>query len=92
MPKRCAWGTCNSDSRYPERLINNGISVLFHAFPNEKKFKDRREMWIRACCRADDFKCTKDTYICSLHFIGKKGPTHEYPDPVPATAKKEKVS
>ena len=24
----------------------------------------------------------KDTYICSLHFIGGKGPTDEHPDPV----------
>ena len=23
----------------------------------------------------------KDTYICSLHFVGQEGPTEEHPDP-----------
>lgn len=30
----------------------------------------------------------KDTYICSLHFKGGRGPTEEYPDLIPATATK----
>ncbi len=77
MVKRCAWGTCKTDSRYPEPLIKDGIAVNFHPFPSEKKFKDRRESWIRACCRADDFVCNKSTYICSLHFVEKEGPTQK---------------
>lgn len=94
MVKRCAWGTCKSDSRYPERLFRKaeGITVTFHRFPSEKKHKERREAWIRACCRADGFVCKKDNYICSLHFIGKNGPTEENPDPIPATASEEKAS
>ena len=28
----------------------------------------------------------KDTYICSLPFVGGKGPTADHPDPIPATA------
>ncbi len=91
MVKRCAWGTCKTDSRYPERLIKDGIAVNFHPFPSEKKFKDRRESWIRACCRADDFVCNKSTYICSLHFVEKEGPTERHPDPIPATASRDKV-
>ncbi|CAB4043638.1 hypothetical protein AC249_AIPGENE23928, partial [Paramuricea clavata] len=91
MVKRCAWGTCNTDSRYPERLIKDGIPVTFHPFPSERKFKKRRESWIRACCRADGFVCTKDSYVCSLHFVGKKGPTEKYPDPIPATASRDKI-
>ena len=35
-----------------------------------------------------DFNCIeqikKDTYICSLHFFGQKGPTDDHPDPVKA--------
>ena len=83
MVKRCAWGTCKSDSRYPERLFikTEGITVKFHCFPSGKKHKERREAWIQACCRADDFICKKDSYICSLHFVGKNGPTEENPDP-----------
>ena len=34
----------------------------------------------------------KDTYICSLHFIGENGPTTETPDPVIATATPSQVS
>ena len=26
---------------------------------------------------------TKDTYICSVHFVGGNGPTDDYPDPIP---------
>ena len=89
--KRCAWGTCRTDSRYPERLIKVGKVINFHPFPSEKKFKERRELWIRSCSRADDFKCTKDSYICSLHFVGENGPTDVDPNPVPATASREKV-
>ncbi|CAB4037576.1 zinc finger 554-like isoform X1 [Paramuricea clavata] len=69
MVKRCAWGTCNTDSRYPKRLIKDGIPVTFHPFPSERKFKKRRESWIRACCRADGFVCTKDSYVCIVHIL-----------------------
>ena len=76
MAKHCAWGTCNSDSRYPERLINSeGKCVQFYHFPSFKKEKIRREAWIRACCRGDNFVCTKHSYMCGLHFIGNNGPT-----------------
>ena len=83
MVKRCAWGTCKTNSRYPERLIKDGKVINFHLFPSEKKFKERRELWIRSCSRSDDFKCTKHTYIFSLHFVGENGPTDIDPYPVP---------
>ena len=93
MVKRCAWGTCKSDSRYPTRLKkDDGTSVLFYSFPNVKKSKERRDIWIRACCRGDHFVCRKDSYICGFHFIGEHGPTAENPDPIPATANDVKVS
>ena len=72
MVKRCAWGTCKTDSRYPERLIKDGKVINFHPFPSEKKFKERRELWIRSCSGADDFKCTKDSYIMQLAFCGRE--------------------
>ena len=93
MVKRCSWGTCKSDSRYPERLkTEDGKNISFHSFPSVKKFKERRETWIRACCRGDNFECKKDSYICSLHFIGQQGPTKENPNPFPANASEEKVA
>jgi hypothetical protein len=94
MVKRCAWGTCNTDSRYPERLVNEveGTTVTFHHFPTEIRDKERRKTWIRACCRKDGFVCTKDSYVCSLHFVHKKGPTEEYTHPISATASRDTVS
>jgi hypothetical protein len=44
-----------------------------------------------ACHRDDNFVCTKDSCICSLHFIGNNGPTKANPDPVSAVASNEKV-
>ena len=43
--------------------------------------------WVRLCGRSDTrFKSminvSKDSYICSLHFVGESGPTEENPDPV----------
>ena len=86
MAKRCAWGTYNSDSRYLERLKReNGGTVNFISFANAKMHKERRKAWIRTCCCGDNFVCTKDSYICNLHFIGKFGPTEENPDPITAS-------
>ena len=87
MVKRCAWETCNTDSRYPKRLVN----VKFHRFPSVAKEKERGGIWIRACRRGDDLICTTDSCVCSLHFVGKKGPTevHMYTNPIPATASRE---
>ncbi len=33
MENRCAWGTCNTDSRYPERM---GNIIYFITFPESK--------------------------------------------------------
>ena len=35
-----AWGTCKTDSRYPERLIKDGKVINFHPFPSEKNSKN----------------------------------------------------
>jgi hypothetical protein len=92
--KKCAWGTCKSDSRYPDRLKrnSNGADIFFLHFPGAKYHSAKRERWIRACHRGDGFVCTKDSYICSLHFVGQNGPTEEHPDPVSALTSTENVS
>ena len=36
--------------------------------------------------------CTKDSYICSIHFVHGNGPTKEDPDPISAIVSKERVS
>ena len=93
VTKRCAWGTCKNDSRYPSRMVrnNNGDPVTFFHFPGEKRHPKRRKQWILACRRGDNFVCSKDSYICSLHFVGENGPSKNNPDPISATASKERV-
>lgn len=92
--KRCAFGTCKNDSRYPEswKRNANGDPVKFFHFPGAVRQNERRQKWIQACHRGDSFVCTKDSYICSLHFVGGNGPTKEDPDPISAVASKQRVS
>ena len=92
--KRCAYGTCKNDSRYPQRWVRNpkGDPVEFFHFPGVVRQNERRQKWIKACHRGDSFVCTKDSYICSVHFVGGNGPTREDPDPISAVASHEKVS
>ena len=96
--KHCSWGLYNMDSRYPEQMKR--VFFITFAKPgclkdtmsdwerqqNLKK-TEKAKRWLHACGRKD-FNRTeqikKDTYICSLHFVGQKGPTEEHPDPVKA--------
>ena len=53
---------------------------------NLKKI-EKAKRWLHACGRKDFNhieQIKKDTYICSLHFVGQKGPTEEHPDHVKA--------
>ena len=91
--KRCAYGTCRNDSRYPQswKRNSNGAPVKFFHFPGAVRQNNRRQRWITACHRGDSFVCTMDSYICSIRFVGVNGPTKEHPDPISAVASKEKV-
>ncbi|KAM4716274.1 uncharacterized protein FYW61_018838 [Anableps anableps] len=89
--KHCCFGVCRSDSRYGDRDHMKG--VFFIPFPKRKTNAEKCQRWIRACNR-EGFtveNVTKDTYMCSLHFVGGKGPTTEFPDPIPATSSSVKV-
>ena len=92
--KRCAWGTCSNDSRLHHlwKRNANGDKVFFIHFPGAKYHNEKRQRWIRACHRGDQFVCRKDSYICSLHFVGENGPTGDYPDPLSAVKSSESVS
>ena len=91
--KRYAYGTCRNDSRYPQswKRNSNGDPVKFFHFPGAVRQNKRRQRWITACHRGDSCVCTKDSCICSIHFVGGNGPTKEHPDPISAVARKEKV-
>ena len=73
--------TCNSDSRYADRPHMNG--VFFIPFP-----KPKCKIWIKNCGRKDFGidRISRNTYVCSKHFVGEKGPTNDHPHPVPAAA------
>ena len=87
--KHCAYGRCNSDSRYADRPEMKDIFFLCFRKPKSNFVK-----WAKACSRMgfDESRVTKDTYICSLHFVGGKGSTPDNPDPIPANATKYDVS
>lgn len=84
MVKHCSYGTCKSDSRYPEKLMG----AKFIPFPKPKSDLEKCLRWI-SCCRRPHAqlnvdKITKHTYVCSKHFISLDGPSDEYPDPCDA--------
>ena len=89
--KHCCYGNCKSDSRYSNREDMRDVSFI--RFPKPHLNFEKCQKWIYACGRqgfsVDNIK--KDTYICSLHFVDKKGPTDEHPDPIPATYTREQV-
>ena len=62
--------------------------VFFIPFPKPIAQREKCVKWIKAWgIPADDFnimKIKRSTYICSKHFVGEKGPTFEFPDPIPA--------
>ena len=99
MVKHCCFGTCNSDSRYMNREhMKNVDFIAFPKPPNKltkaknpalaKKQLEKFLKWIHACGRTNEFNLksiTKQTYICTKHFVSKSGPTQEDPDPIIAT-------
>ena len=83
MTKRCAFGTCKNDSRYPEswKRNPNGNPVKFFHFPGTVRQNTERQKWIQACRCGDLFVCTKEvTFV--VHLVGGNGPTKEDPDPI----------
>ncbi|KAI2660066.1 UDP-N-acetylmuramoyl-L-alanyl-D-glutamate--2,6-diaminopimelate ligase [Labeo rohita] len=88
MVKRCSYGTCNADSRYPDRLGN----TQFHPFPKPARNLEKCIKWIRLCGRPHqqlsldklrNHSTAKHIYVCSKHFIDGR-PTPAHPDPLPA--------
>ncbi|XP_077996416.1 uncharacterized protein LOC144449712 [Glandiceps talaboti] len=89
--KHCCYGVCRSDSRYSDR--DHMKDVFFIPFPKPTKDFEKCRRWTKSC-RRDNFgpeNVSKDTYICSLHFIGGSGPTDLNPDPIPAVFSPEQA-
>ena len=68
------------------KLAINLLGFRFNHLPGAVGQKERRQRWIRPCHRCDSLVCTKDSYVCSLRFVGENGPTEEDPDPISAVA------
>ncbi|KAK0147267.1 hypothetical protein N1851_013319 [Merluccius polli] len=70
MVKRCCYGTCNTDSRYKDRVEN----VVFFPFPKPTKDVGKCLRWIKLCGRPHqqlnvnklkNHGTAKHFYVCS---------------------------
>ena len=82
--KHCCWADCKSDSRYLDAHSKIYFIGLGNGFPHPVKNLEKCKRWAQNCSRKyfSVANITKDTYICSLHFVGGHGPTEEHPDPI----------
>ncbi|GFN88746.1 Zinc finger protein 271 [Plakobranchus ocellatus] len=83
MVYHCSFALCKNDSRHKDQPHMEGIT--FHFFPNATRKPEQCARWVAACQRPQFTleKVTRTMVVCSKHFIGGKGPTEEYPDPMP---------
>ena len=91
--KHCCWGECRTDSRYREKCPKSLKEVeksgrnVFIPFPKPSQDIEKCRRWIVAWSRQffTGNNITRNTYICALHsWLGEKGPTEEFPDPLKA--------
>ena len=89
--KHCCWGDCKTDSRpkkWPKSLkeVEESGRKVFIPFPKPSQDIEKCRRWIVACSQQffTDNNITRNTYICALHWPGKKGPAKEFPDPLKA--------
>ncbi|KAL5011306.1 hypothetical protein ScPMuIL_009857 [Solemya velum] len=85
MVRRCSYKDCRSDERY--LTTDQQKKIKFHSFPKPWKPKtvDAAKRWAAALGR-EDFTIAnvrRWTHVCSKHFVGERGPTSTYPDPIP---------
>ncbi len=69
MEKRCAWGTCNTDSRYPERMGNR---IYFITFPESKQNKAKCPQVFNPNTNEDknvDFLVVIDSLSYNFHLL-----------------------
>ncbi|XP_029106354.1 zinc finger protein 300-like [Scleropages formosus] len=86
MAKRCCWGKCGADSRFPERARG----LRFVPLPEAR---EERLLWMRLCGWPHDQYASEGPaegerrlFVCSRHFVDG-APTLANPIPVAAGAK-----
>lgn len=91
MVKRCAWGTCNSDTRYKDKEYMKDVE--FWPVPKPKTRLHDTKIWVQACGRKSFTvaNVNKHAYVCSKHFVDGR-PTDVHPYPVRADARGRVVS
>lgn len=93
--KVCVISQCTSDSRTIDKDVCS--EIFFVPFPQPFRDVAKCRRWLRIC-RSHNFgmaQITRFTYVCSLHFVGGRGPTEIYPDPIsvkPAFIQKRQIS
>ena len=82
MTKHHCYATnCNSSSAKQQNLVKYAWmkSINFHCFPTVKS-KKMRKLWIDMV-RIESWQPTRHSRLCSMHFVGFKGPTKCHPIP-----------
>ena len=54
--------------------------ITFHSFPHKTKKKRMRQQWINMV-RREQWEPNRYLRLCSIHFVGLKGPTVKHPVP-----------
>ena len=106
--KHCCYDLCKSDSRYPKAFPEGTEFIHFPKprkitdsmtewqKKQESAKTDKAKQGLHAYGRKGQFdrveQITKDTYICSVHFVGGKGPTDDNPDPYPARLSETEIA
>lgn len=80
---RCAYLKCKSDSRYRHKEYMKGVEFML--FPKPHENLTLCKIWVNACGRGNFCvnNVTLNTYMCTKHFVGGRGPTRENPHPIP---------
>jgi len=83
MPAYCNAEGCNSSSKKKENLVKYPWmkDITFHSFPSAQKQKHLRKLWIDMVRRGDNWMPNKYSRLCSIHFVGLKGPSPNNPIP-----------
>ena len=77
----CCANKCNSSEDKRKNLVKYPWmkNITFHTFPR-KKNKRLIKQWISMASR-ENWEPNRHTRICSIHFVGLRGPTVKHPTP-----------
>ena len=78
----CTSEGCNSSSDKKKDLSKYPwmADITFHTFPTALKNKKMRKRWLDMV-RRQNFEPNYQSRLCSIHFVGLKGPTKDNPVP-----------